>query len=533
MNMDNDDWDDDVDDMGDDDEDESDVEEDGGEDGGEDGDDDDDDDFEEIEIKYQLEFRNTCLAIGRNDPEKKTVFATIEKGYRVPLGNALVGNTHVETLHLRLWPENINSQDDDNWGVHNIALILQYLREGSAFRMLRIQGGSVEYTAACVQAIAQNPNARKLMMDDTTEVPLLEMIDLLRNTETLEDLSVSMVNSTALAEAIQANQSLKTLSLSFTPDAWPKPNGVILHHLHSHTKLQFLIIDQRHESSDMDTNQVDVALCLLLAHPATRLVRLYLFSMTFDRSRMELLMEGLKANCSLSYLDLSWCKSDDEAVTLWESVELTSPIQELCTDSHNGRLVALLALGFSNLQILEWDWSDRDLNVDAFWNTLLAADSSRTGLKTLRLTCWPVTKCEAMNSCIPKLVALRELHFQCLSSYDAEYLRSDQFTDAYQSFVRAVRQSAGLFTVPVQDLPWIGKFLGEAESRLLDAYLERNRMLSQLLSRPGLDHLIQEGEDGTDLYLYPSLFSVSQQSPYVALNAILTGLLILSDGAGH
>jgi hypothetical protein len=85
-----------------------------------------------------------------------------------------------------------------------------------------------------------------------------------------------------------------------------------------------------------------------------------------------------------------------------------------------------------------------------------------------------------------------------------------------RAFVKAVRQSAGLLQVSE---------VGKVESRVLNVSLVRNRLRPRLLARPRLDHLIQDGEDGTDLYLYPSLFSVSQQSPYGALNAILNGLL--------
>jgi hypothetical protein len=163
---------------------------------------------------------------------------------------------------------------------------------------------------------------------------------------------------------------------------------------------------------------------------------------------------------------------------------------------------------------------------------LLAANTSSIRLQTLRLPYWPVQKCEAMNSCIPKLVTLRELDFQQISTY-AGFLCCYQYLEACRSFVEAVRRSAGLLAVSVRDsLFRLGRFDSEAETRILNASLSRNGTLPQLLSRPRLDHLVQEGENGTDLYLYPSLLSVSQQSPYGALNFILTGLLALSDDVG-
>lgn len=193
----------------------------------------------------------------------------------------------------------------------------------------------------------------------------------------------------------------------------------------------------------------------------------------------------------------------------------------------DGLLVALLAMVFSNLQSLEWQLGDRDMNVDAFWTKLQEVDISRHHLQTLHLYYWPTEKCEAMNSCIPKLVTLRELHFVAYSSYDWDHLSNNQFLEAKRSFVNAVRQSTSLAVVSVE-LGGIGRF----ESEALNASLQRNRLRNQLLATPRLDHLMQESENGTELYLYPLLFSVSQQSPYSVLMCILSGLLAMSDNVG-
>jgi hypothetical protein len=530
--MDNDEWD----GMGDDDdEDEDNMDDaDSDDDDDDDADDVDDDvDLQEILGKAQLEFQDECEAARRNDPKKTTVYASIVKGYGIPLGNALVGNTYVENLHLRLLAENVNSPDDENWGVHNIALLLQYLREGEAFRRLHTHGGSLEYTSACVRAIAQNPNTKSLTMDDGTEIPLLETIDLLRTHETLQFLFMPMMNSTELAEAMQANQSLDALVLTFDPDAWPKPNGVMLHHLHSHSKLRRLSIIRKHDCSSLDA-EVDLALYSLLSHRSTKLKTLQLFCFTFDRSQIELFTEALHASQSLERLELYKCEFKAEAVAFLDSAVLSptkcqalsaSPVCQLFVQENaDGLLVALLALVFSNLQSLEWQWGDRGMNVNAFWNRLQEADTSRIHLQTLRLEYWPTQKCQAMNSCIPKLVTLRELHFLAHTSYDWD---PSQFLETKRSFVKAVRQSPSLIVVSVE---FYG--IGELESTILSASLQRNGRLPLLLSRPRLDHLKQGDEAGTDLYIYPSLCSVSQQSPYGALNAILTGLLALSENIG-
>jgi hypothetical protein len=136
---------------------------------------------------------------------------------------------------------------------------------------------------------------------------------------------------------------------------------------------------------------------------------------------METFIEGLQANRSLEKLDFTRCD-------LSESVVLsptdccafsTCPIRELSVEEKdNGLLVSLLALMFSNLQDLKWHWEDGEMSSDALWNRFLAADTSRS----LWLDNWPVKKRDAMNSCIPKLVTLCELHFYELSSNDRDYL---------------------------------------------------------------------------------------------------------------
>jgi hypothetical protein len=541
MNVDNDGWDDDAGGIGDDeDEDEDNMDEDDDDDvddgGGDDDGDDDGVDVEEILRKAQLEFQDDCEAARRNDPAKTTIYASIVKGYGIPLGNALVGNTHVQNLHLRLLPENVNSPDDENWGVHNIAPLLQYLREGEAFRALHTSGGSVEYTSACVRALAQNPNTKSLILDNETEIPLLEMVDLLRNHEMLQHLFMPMMNSTALAEALHANQSLEVLVLTVDPDAWPKPNGVMLRHLHSHSKLQRLSLIRKHDCSSLDTDQVDVALCSLLSNSFTKLKIMQLFNFTFDRSRTDLFIEGLRANRSLQKLELFECEFKAEAVAILDSLVLSPtkhhafsacPMRQLVVHQNDDALlVALLTLVFSNLEVLEWHWN-REVNVDAFWNRLKVADTSRIHLQTLRLEYWPTRKCDAMNSCIPKLITLHELHFFALSSYDWDHLHGSQFLEAGRSFVKAIRQSSSLLVVSVDS---VGQYRFQAVSGFLEASLRRNAMLPELLSTPRSDPVLHA--NGAELHLYPSLFSVAQQSPYGVLKSILTGLLALNDDVG-
>jgi hypothetical protein len=481
------------------------------------------------QLSPEEEFVELCTALQRNDPETTYVYYPHDvPGYGPRLGQALVGNTHIEELNLALIPNIV-----DNGTVHfeSIRLILQYMREGTAFRALAIWGGIRDYTGPCLMAISQNPNAVKLTMTDDTEVPEDEVVNLLRTSQSIKEISMPMVNSIAIAEAFEANQTLTYVALKFDPDSWPPPNGVILRHLVAHRPPCSLTIGQE---SDSEAVAVDAALAAFLAG-TTWLKELRMLSITFYPSRMRHFLEGLQSNRSIEKLRLVSCDFDQETVSVLRDVTeaptnglADSAIREILIeerDDHlealSAELVALIVLGMPGLQVLDWRWSrGSTLTTNAFWNTL-TPKASMVHLSVLKIEFWPAVNRHEMNDCLPLLPALQELHFRGRHQYESW---------EPHAFLDAVMQCPRLHDITLDNA--LPRFWSAEQARLARALFQRNQFLYQLVSMPRLDHMVQEDEDSAETCLYPSLFSAAKRSVVVAPNSILAGLLALSDTIG-
>jgi hypothetical protein len=444
------------------------------------------------------------------------------------LGRALVGNTHIAELSLTLLP---NVVDNGTVGFESIRLIVQYLREGTAFRALAIWGGIRDYTGPCVAAITQNPNARKLTMTDDTEIPENEIVSLLRTSQSIKEIVMPMVNSIAIAEAFEVNQTLTYIALQFDPDSWPTPNGIILRHLVAPRPPCSLTISQK---SDSEAVAVDAALAAFLAS-TTWLKELRMLGMTFNQRRMRHFLEGLQSNRSIEKLRLVSCHFDQEAVSVLRDLThgptnglADTTIHEIHIEERgdhledlSDELAALIVLGIPGLQVLDWRLSrGSTLTTDAFWN-MLAPKASLVRLSVLRIEFWPGVSGREMNDCLPLLPSLQELHFRGRQPYEDW---------EPQAFLDAVMKCPRLRDITIDNA--LPRFWSEDQARLMRALVQRNQFLYQLVSMPRLDHMVQEDEDSAETFLFPSLFSAVKRSVAVAPNSILAGLLALSDSIG-
>jgi hypothetical protein len=514
-------------------EDEADDESEGG-DGADDLDDNDDEDA--AAATDEKDFDELCAALQRNDPER-TVVNVRESvaGYGTRLGQALVGNTHVRELELYLFSEHINAEDDDTRGVANIELILQYLRQGTAFRALRILGGTREYTGPCVAAMSQNPNTHILVMFENTQVPLEEVAALIRTSSSLFQLDMPMVNSIAIALAFQASQSLRDVALIFDPDALPPPSGIILRHLASHQSIRDFAIYQARESSSMDAVHVDTALAGYIGE-ASCLSSLQFVDVHFNKSRMRHVLKGLFSNRSLYILTFVHCSFDKAAVALLEALAHTPSTARSLTHSRiciirayeqndalgEAAVAWLASAGFPHLYHLFVEYSNPHSTNDTFW-TLLTANIDKVNLRTLELQVWPCASGDQMNICISRLRSLEELRFLGSRPHTRKQATSLLHTVLKHSNLRMLT-IGGKFP----------EFWNESESRLVRASFKRNSGLFCLVSMPRKDDTAAEDEDKRDtcICLYPSLFLVAKRTIFVARNSILAGLLALSDAIG-
>jgi hypothetical protein len=473
-------------------------------------------------VDSEEEFAELCTALQRNDPNiTRIVSPNRVPGYGLRLGDALVGNTSVAALYLALLPSRVDNGTVD---LESIRLIVQYIREGTAFRTLLIWGGIRDYCGPCVTAISQNPNVVKLVLTDDTEVPEEEVANLLRTSQSIKEIVMPMVNSFAVAEAFEMNQTLTDITMLFDPNSWPAPNGVILRHLVAHRPPFSLKIS----AEPGEAEAVDVATAALLAG-ATWLKELEMFGITFNNIRTRHFFEGLQSNRSVEKLRLVYCRFDQETVPVLRDLThaptnglVGSTIREILInepghfDALSEELVALIVLGIPGLQVLDWRWSSGlTRTMDAFWN-MLAPKASLVHLTVLRLEFWPGVNQREMNKCLPQLPSLQELHFRFLQEYEPW---------EPQAFLDAVMKCPRLRDITLDDaLPC---FWSEEQARLARALFQRNQFLYQLVSMPRLD------EESTETCLFPSLFSAVKRSVVAAPNSILAGLLSLSDTIGH
>jgi hypothetical protein len=399
---------------------------------------------------------------------------------------------------------------------------------------LSIWGGVRDYTGPCVTAISQNPNAVKLTMTNDTEVPEVEIADLLRTSQSIRAIAMPMVNSIAIAEAFELNQTLTYIALKFDPDSWPPPNGVILRHLVAPRPPCRLTISQK---SNSEAVAVDAALAAFLSG-TTWLQELRMLGISFYPSRMRNFLEGLQSNRSIEKLRLVSCHFDQETVAVLRDLTQAptnrladSTIREILIEDRgrhleawSEELVALIVLGMPGLQVLDWRWSSGYiLTIDTFWN-MLAANASLVHLSVLRIQFWPAANRREMNNCLPLLPSLQELHFRFQQLY--ENWEPPAFLDAAMKCPR-------LRDITMLDNAQLPRFWNEEQARLVGAMFERNQFLYQLVSRPRLDHMVQEDDkDSVETCLFPLLFFAAKRSVLVAPNTILAGLLALSDTIG-
>jgi hypothetical protein len=241
-------------------------------------------------------------------------------------------------------------------------------------------------------------------------------------------------------------------------------------------------------------------------------------------------LEGLQSNRSIEKLRLVSCHFDQEAVAVLR--DLTQASTNCLADSTtreilieergdhlevlSEELVASIVLGMPGLQVLDWRWCRGDiLTIDTFWN-MLAANASLVHLSVLRIQFWPAATGREMNNCLPLLPSLQKLHFR--------------FQPA---FLDAAIKCPRLRDITTLDNAQFPRFWNEEQARLVQAMFQRNQFLYQLVSRPRLDHMVQEDdEDSVETCLFPLLFFAAKRSVLVAPNTILAGLLALSDTIG-
>jgi hypothetical protein len=186
----------------------------------------------------------------------------------------------------------------------------------------------------------------------------------------------------------------------------------------------------------------------------------------------------------------------------------------------------------SGLQSLEL----QGLDVAGVWNAL-TVDTPTTALLSLKLEDFGWNR-GACFECIPDLLFLRELEMH--GSIPA---------DQRNVFCQALKQNASLHEVSVVEATSIGLHSDDAYIPFKDwdanivcrlkAWGGRNRHLPVLLASPrNMDSALHDNQgtvhmgNAQNLYLFPALFRVAQQTTRMSPRQLMVGLLSLDDMIG-
>jgi hypothetical protein len=438
-----------------------------------------------------------CRALQANDPNTVHVDTRRLEGYGARLGQALVGNTQVQSFLLCLSKEAVNGPG--NWEAESTDFLCDYMKKGPSLKGVIVHGANcLLLNRQFLQAVSYNSNIEQLILKtdngylEKFGLPTHEFAHLLRTTTSLKLLHMEMVYDAVVAKAFGANRTLETLQLEY--DANKSPNGDIFCNLRLHPKLHSLTVGEHNSLggrsiSKFDTAAFDDGFVELLKDTKT-LKHLILSWQSFDQARLLKLIKGLHVNNSLTHLSSGGCKFEEDAVedwgdrvywcgTLMRDAHANTSIQEVeITDSMldppTRDMEAALLVGMCRqCQVFKRRWCEDDTEAPVFWNTL-EMEAATSVLREIWLDDYNMrTFDSAMLSCIPKYPNLQELHFNSLPSGDYYGKKLPE------GFAHIVKRSGSLLKVTCNERPARSK--DKVESKVIEASLERNRRLPQLL----------------------------------------------------
>jgi hypothetical protein len=481
-------------------------------------------------------------SIRRNDPAT-TKFQLVRRGrnhvYGRLLGEALQGNTHVSHLSLlvsmegmKIAPVNVPPHHD------HIAPLLSYIRSGPALRDVRLKHDwSVQeiYVGYLIDAVADSPFVVNFTIERYFMYPPQSMGRLLTTNMTVKRLDIPVIMSADnLSNALASNDTIQDLMLGFEHEL-PEAEAVrVICSLQDHQSLQKLGLLRLMRSSAP-------AVIGALSSVLPSLLRLADLSLEHDfrLDEMELLLEGLAANQSIVKLSLSgdlvqsaaaafahYMQTQNGVSTNGITVLRLFLVRRLGSESCDAdRLIAdLLKARGSGLRSFQLNGR---VEVAGIW------DAVANNKMLTFLTVFGHTNTAKCFQVLPELIHLRELQFRCNNAIG-------QLGDC-EAFCHAMKKNACLHKVLVT--PW--NFVDPRDTftpfkdwddnvvRQLKAWGKRNRLLPMLLakdpSNPSSDHGDVKVTETSILPLVPTLLYVAQQTPRMAPNHLLQGLLALKD----
>jgi hypothetical protein len=313
---------------------------------------------------------------------------------------------------------------------------------------------------------------------------------------------------------------------------------------------EFSFIGSYRALSNQCHAEIILAMSSILVETSSLLI-LKLMRVKFTTESMEQFVRGLRSNQTLAKLDLQDCPLNgivSQAFIKFLRTRLNEHhLRELCyegTDpamlvdslaitNFNGRFRPLSVA--SGLQCLTLNFCETHDSHEFI--RLFSAQAHRIRLKKLHLKGLDHHGLYCLIECLPKLVYLEELKVLydpfVRSAYNNLTTRVTYFQEKYN---RACKANGSLIVVFMSCLPPC-----DASTRWISSFGERNRLMTLLLSNsstndnetvPGSGANMASGICPADIALFPHLFASAMQSPRMAPNWMLMGLVTGAECVG-
>jgi hypothetical protein len=284
--------------------------------------------------------------------------------------------------------------------------------------------------------------------------------------------------------------------------------ALFLNHLRGHTKVDAIILRRR----SLESGVIALHLC-----DATHIEKLVLRECRVTKGIWIKLRGALKANATVTKLELSECKFDNEATADFVH-SVGSVVSSVCFPFNLGSVFGELTLlnmyktllfardnPLKNLEILH----NRDAN-RFFFGSFGENQASDIRVESLRLHFnFFNSEGGALEKCLPGFTKLRTLNFDtCRASGSLSRL------------LEGLRLNGSLWEFGEGDT----RLWSKTEKRKVTAFFQRNRRVPELLANAE--------SDKTLMFLVPCLFRLAQQSPRMAPNKVLLGLIALNSIKG-
>jgi hypothetical protein len=466
--------------------------------------------------------------VSNNDATLHCIY--LGDGYYSGLGAALIGNTVVTEINY-LCADSLTETTPAN-----LERVLQFLQGSKSLQYLNLcccddrrrnEADVIEMNGHVVHAVSKSTRIDELSLSAYTHVPHEAMAHLLRHTKSITKLTFLLWENEAashasledLAQALGANQTLQTLTLSFGPN--PQESLVfILQKLALHPCLRSIVLNSCAYRQCTLSLLMASALAYMLGG-ISHLQELSISYYKFGIGEVKEFLRGLDASHSLVLLELHsvdffGLETQIAFMEFVQALNEESALKELRIDTFSLSSAQIAAmLNGSSLRALSIRKSPRGDKLHDF-----CSEFQSGSIKIARLDIVFVCGYQEIGNCLAQATLLREFHIR----YRLEVPNIDVW-------LKAMQENGSLWHASLPLIEGVdGPPMSCEQTSRFQTYCQRNQMLHMLLPSP-LNH-DDTSVDGAGIELFPHLLACASMGPRMGPNSILLALLALHNAIG-